>query len=328
MSKRGTPGFVPQKAVADLSAVRGWRLAPIEQLYFRAWSQLVALTVRRERDRLRANVGKISLGKMTKDELVNQAETQLGMRREAAVSETAGQLRLMLKEAQDLIRRSEWDPPKGLADKSKATLQQACQERGLDFTGMTREPMIRMIKQWSAASAHYGISATEDMIRDYFSLESTREQIYAAPQLAPAQVAKASTSATRAPVNTVDPRRMCRPKSMARHSGSAESVSMATPRGEPAPVGEATSAQRWGDFVVVANEEPSSTSPEVAAAAAEQHYRSSMTFEMARMLFQGVPPEKILLDAAASPTGMPPNMELMLAEAKRIAEEHRNLNLG
>jgi len=322
MLKRAVPGMVPLRPVTDLSAVRSWRLALVTQIYFRVWSQLAATTVRRERDRLKEKAGKVSLSSMSKDELVMMAEKTLGIRREAAVVETAGQLRLMLKEAQDLLQRSEWDVPKGLTDMRKAMLEQQCDERGLDHVGMTREPMIRLIKQWSAASKHYGVSATVDMITDYYALETTKNKLYSMPQLAPAPVAKVSTSGTPLPVNAPDPRRICRPTATPRRSGYPESVSMATPRENIAPVGVTTSPTRSDGFVVVASDEPSLISQEQAAA--EEH-QQALIYEIARMLLQGATGERILLDLAAHPQGTPANIEYIMQEAKRLMEEQKRL---
>jgi len=132
---------------------------------FTYWKLMVA---QQHRERLSLQVAELAqnqipetnLWLMKKERLVAMAVDKLGWTFETASQETAGQLRLFLKENRDETRRQEMidgDPqakvPVGLTKLNKVQLMRECEARGMD-SGMsskgtdskTREMLIRDIK--------------------------------------------------------------------------------------------------------------------------------------------------------------------------------------
>ena len=123
------------RAVFHVWSVMGWQ----------ARVKYLENTVERYRQQLGARAE--SIWAMNKAELVNRVVSTLGKARAEMEKETVGQLRLMLREHADQEKAvATIMLPKGLARMKKAELEEACLERGLTYEGLTREQMIRDIK--------------------------------------------------------------------------------------------------------------------------------------------------------------------------------------
>jgi len=134
---------------------------------------VTARAVRAERDRLKQ--GSVALSRLSKKELVNLAVDEAGYRREAAQQETAGQLRLIVKEVRQQILKTEWELPSRLTKMSKSELQEATSSRRLPATG-GREEMIRLLRQWKETSEELGEVAEYAQVQAYVEGEKYQSE--------------------------------------------------------------------------------------------------------------------------------------------------------
>ena len=98
-----------------------------------------------------------SIWAMPKPALVDLVVKHLGWPRDKAADETVGQLRLLLKEFNQMVKAGKALLPKRLTRSTQAELRSECAERGIVITAYdTHEELIRELKKWAAQIAADG----------------------------------------------------------------------------------------------------------------------------------------------------------------------------
>lgn len=122
------------------------------EVCFHHWVRAVNIKLRSDVVKLSVRLASFtqSLWSKNKEELVQLAQHQLGWTEQQARKETVAQLRLHLREFQNLIRHREPDLlPRNLGKMVKADLMHEMAARRLDAAGMTRDQMIRDLRLWA-----------------------------------------------------------------------------------------------------------------------------------------------------------------------------------